>query len=146
MLNHKEINIIRKFNRQYVIALGVLNKKIFKTDLSWPEGRILEEIAEEDDITPIQIVHKLKVDKGYTSRIISQLEKKMLIEKIPDLQDRRSIKLVLTAKGLEAYKSIDMRSNDQINNLIEDLSDNQQIELFESIERVNQLLFERKEK
>lgn len=81
MLNHKEINIIRKFNRQYVIALGVLNKKIFKTDLSWPEGRILEEIAEEDDITPIQIVHKLQVDKGYTSRIISQLEKKMLIEK-----------------------------------------------------------------
>ncbi|KRL63833.1 MarR family winged helix-turn-helix transcriptional regulator [Lactobacillus psittaci] len=141
MLNNKEINIIRKFNRQYVIALGVLNKKIFKTDLSWPEGRILEEIAEEAEITPIQIVNKLKIDKGYTSRIISQLEKKKLIEKIPDSQDRRSIKLVLTDKGLEAYKSIDIRSNDQINNLIENLPDSQQIEFFESIKHANRLLF-----
>lgn len=146
MLNNKEIDIIRKFNLQYVLALGVLNKKIFKTDLSWPEGRILEKIAEEDEITPIQIVHKLKIDKGYTSRVISQLEKKRLIEKIPDSKDRRSIKLVLTDKGCEAYKSIDIRSNDQINNLIENLSDNQQIEFYESIRHANQLLFERKEK
>lgn len=47
MLNNKEIDIIRKFNRQYVIALGVLNKKIFKTDLSWPEGEFLRKLLKK---------------------------------------------------------------------------------------------------
>lgn len=145
MLDNHKINLIREFNRNYVIALGVLNRQIFATDLSWPEGRILEEISLQQTITPSQIARKLNVDKGYVSRIITSLTKKSLVKKIPNENDHRSIKILLTKSGEQAYQVIDSRSNAQINHLLGNLSPQEQAEFFENINHARQLLFRKDE-
>lgn len=144
MLNNEEIKLIRHFNRKYVLALGVLNKQIFNTDLSWPEGRILEEIGNKQPIKPISIASSLKIDKSYTSRIINKLVKKELVTKQPSLKDARSIQLMLTDKGQKVFLNIDQRSTAQIQEFISDLTPAEQRQFFDCIQTINHLLFEGK--
>lgn len=143
MLSNQEINLIRQFNRQYVLGLGVLNKKIFNTNLSWPEGRILEEIGKHQPVMPITIANFLKTDKSYVSRIIKQLVKKDLVEKKPSPFDGRSVLLCLTNQGQEMFKLVDQRSTTQIQNFISSLSSDEQHQFFTYIQQINHLLFER---
>lgn len=143
MLSNQEISLIRQFNRQYVLALGVLNKKIFNTNLSWPEGRILEEIGKQQPIKPIEIASFLHIDKSYTSRIIKKLTKMELVIKLPSPSDARSVQLTLTNKGQEVFYQIDQRSTTQIQDFISSLSTNEQQQFFNDIQQINHLLFER---
>jgi hypothetical protein len=39
MLSLKKINEIRSFNRTYTDKLGLLNKQVFNTELTFPESR-----------------------------------------------------------------------------------------------------------
>ena len=142
MLTKKQIEKIRQFNRDYTELLGVLNKKIFNTDLSWPEGRILIEIGLNDLLTPMMISKKLKMDKSYVSRIITKLAKKELLVKIPSTKDSRSVEIKLTDKGKEVWKKVNEASNKQVENWLKDFDSNQQEEFFEALEIVNKLLKE----
>ena len=144
MLSNQEIELIRKFNRRYVLALGVLSKQIFNTDLSWAEGRILEEIGQRQpiEVTPMLIANALKIDKSYTSRIIKKLTKIGLVVKRPSVLDARSVYLELTPKGQEVFRQIDQRSSLQIQAFISGLSASEQRQFFNGIAEVNRLLFE----
>jgi hypothetical protein len=55
LLNQNEITSIRSFNRDYTKLLGILNKKVFDTPLSWTEGRVILEIYFNQDKTPIEV-------------------------------------------------------------------------------------------
>ncbi|WP_235700308.1 MarR family transcriptional regulator [Companilactobacillus paralimentarius] len=73
MLNQSEITSIRSFNRNYTKLLGILNKKVLDTPLSWTEGRVILEIYFNQDKTPIEVANHLSLDKSYTSRILKRL-------------------------------------------------------------------------
>lgn len=140
MLNNQEIAAIRQFNRQYVLTLGILNKRIFKTDLNWPQGRVLMEIGLNSQITPIQIAMNLNLDKSYTSRLIKQLVKKNLVVKIPSAIDRRSVEISLTERGKKVFAEVNRCSNVQINELVSQLSTPEQHDFVNHIKGLNQLL------
>lgn len=141
VLNNQEIAAIRQFNRQYVLTLGILNKKIFETDLNWPQSRILMEIGLNSQITPIQIAMNLNLDKSYTSRLIKQLVKKDLVVKIPSAIDRRSVEISLTERGKKVFAGVNRCSNAQINELVSQLSTPEQQDFVNHIKSLNQLLF-----
>ena len=63
MLTDQEIDSIRAFNRHYTQVLGVLNKRTFDTDLTWPEGRILIEVAVNHLDTPMAVTRALHLHK-----------------------------------------------------------------------------------
>lgn len=144
LLTNSEISAVRNFNRDYTKLLGIMNKKVLNTPLSWTEGRVLLEISFNHDKTPISISNNLNLDKSYTSRILNRFEKKGLLVKSPSTIDSRSIELNLTSDGLNLVKELNDRSNQQINNLLFDLSDEEQQEFYQAMHVLDNLLFNRK--
>lgn len=143
MLTTQQINMIRQFNRQYTQALGILNKHTFDMELTYPEGRVLIELADRAPVTPMLLSKRLGLDKSYTSRIIKQLEKKGILSKKRSKQDMRSVELQLTTHGQEIFTQVNDRSNQQVAGLLASLSIDQQERIFNDVMEMNALLFER---
>ncbi|MBS0949094.1 winged helix-turn-helix transcriptional regulator [Weissella minor] len=122
MNQDNDITLIRQFNRQYTQYLGVFDKEIFNTDLTWSEARILLEMQLNDLETVTSIAHFLKVDKAYISRIIKKFKKQDLIELVQDKTDGRKQLITFTPAGLMLLETIDTASNAQINNLFTNMS------------------------
>ncbi|WP_125568823.1 MarR family winged helix-turn-helix transcriptional regulator [Companilactobacillus insicii] len=140
MLSKKEINLIRQFNRRYTNTLGLLNKRVFNTELSFPEARVLMSIG--DNNTPMAIATTLNLDASYTSRIIKKLTKLNYIEKSTSTIDARSKNISLTKDGISLLAKIDADSNVQIQKLIQNLSNQNQFKLYQAFETINNILFE----
>jgi len=144
LLNKSEISSIRNFNRDYTKLLGIMNKKVLNTPLSWTEGRVLLEISFNNDKTPIEVATNLDLDKSYTSRILNRFEKNGLISKSPSATDSRSVELSLTVEGQKMVKKLDDCSDQQIKDLLADLSSTEQQQFFQSMATLDKLLFTRK--
>ena len=145
MLTNQEINYIRSFNRHYTQVLGVLNKRTFDTNLTWPEGRILIEVAVNHLNTPIAISKALKMDKSYVSRTVKHLEAKNILVKKLSPTDSRSVNLFLTKYGQDVFRDINSKSNNLIKDMIVKLSPAEQEEFLKSIHKINDLLFRERE-
>jgi DNA-binding MarR family transcriptional regulator len=141
MLTEEQINRIRAFNRHYTQVLGVLNKRTFDTNLTWPEGRILLEVGINHLATPMAVANQLQLDKSYASRIIKRLTDKGLIAKRPSPTDSRSINISLTDQGWHVFDDINQKSNLLIEGLISDLSAKEQDQYWKSIMTINRLIF-----
>ncbi|WP_283583682.1 MarR family winged helix-turn-helix transcriptional regulator [Limosilactobacillus difficilis] len=143
MLDKQQIAEIRDFNRQYTRALGVFNRKIFGTDLSWADARIIVEIGINHLNSPSLLARKLNIDKSYVSRIINKLVKKGFLTKTASVQDSRAVELHFTAAGQQLFKQINERSNDLIDEIIKGLTDQEQREFWHSVQTANRLLFKK---
>lgn len=141
MLTDHQIEEIRQFNRRYTRVLGVLNKKVFDTDLTWPEGRILIEVGLNHIKNPMTLAKELKLDKSYASRTINKLVKRGILEKCSSPNDLRSVELKLTSYGQEVFDDINQRSNYLMKKVLATLNKEQQAEFLKSIESINRLLF-----
>jgi Transcriptional regulators len=144
LLDQAAISKIRNFNRDYTKLLGIMNKKVLNTPLSWTEGRVLLEISFNNDKTPIEVANNLELDKSYTSRILKRFEKNGLIRKSPSSTDSRSVDLSLTTAGQELVNELDDRSNQQIQDLLTDLSTAEQKQFYQAMTTLDNLLFTRK--
>lgn len=144
MLDQSKISDIRNFNRDYTKLLGIMNKRVLNTPLSWTEGRVLLEISFNNDKTPIEVANNLDLDKSYTSRILKRFEKNGFIRKSPSSIDSRSVDLSLTTDGQKMVKELDDRSNQQIKDLLTDLSTAEQQKFYQAMTTLDNLLFTRK--
>ena len=90
---------IRVFNRYYARVLGVFEKKYLGVDFSVAEVRIIGEIGRNESLTAKELAEYLSIDKGYMSRMMQNLEKKGLIERVKSEKDAREKQLRLTAEG-----------------------------------------------
>lgn len=143
MLDRKQIEQIRSFNRQYTEVLGVFDSKIFGTNLSWTEARIIIEIGVNHRQTPIVLSKQLKIDKSYVSRILNKLVRNDLLVKSPSPQDSRSVQVAFTNKGQRVFDQVNEQSNVQIVNLLAGLSHEDQEDFFSSVETMNKLIFKK---
>jgi DNA-binding MarR family transcriptional regulator len=144
VLNLAQIGQIRDFNRQYVIQLGVLSRKTYQTDLTWPQARLVIEMGLHHLNTPIELSRQLNLDKSYTSRLIKQLVSRGIIVKEPSAVDARSINLRLTPDGDKIFQQLNQRSNQQVQALLSGLTPDQQTEFFTAIQTINTLIFPNK--
>jgi len=143
MLTQKQISIIRSFNRNYTTTLGLLNRDVFDTSLSFPESRVLLQINETGNITPKEISTKLDLDASYTSRLLKKLNKLGYINLNISPSDARSKIVELSKAGQQIVQHLDDDSNVQIKDLIQDLSPQQQEQLYEAFNTINTILFEK---
>lgn len=141
MLTNDQIEQIRQFNRAYTRILGVMNKRVFDTDLTWPEGRILIEVGVHHLTTPMMVVKQLGLDKSYASRTINKLVSRKILAKQPSPADSRSVHLKLTDYGQAVFEDINQRSNRQVRDLLAKLDEKQQEQFFTSIQNLNRLIF-----
>src|SRR5258708_971408 len=131
---------VRRFNRFYTRAIGMLEKSYLGTPYTVAESRVLYEIAQADGITAKAIGEIIGLDAGYLSRIVARLERDGLVgrERSPD--DGRSTVLRLTERGGEVFPPFDQRSAALVEGMIGGLSAERRRRLTGALAEIEQLL------
>lgn len=133
---------VREFNRFYTRQIGLLNDRLYDTEFSLTEVRVIYELAHQKDGSASSLVQDLGIDPGYLSRMLSRFEKKGLLERTPAQQDRRNLLLNLTAHGRELFAKMDKASAREIGSLLDKLSTHQQKSLVGDMSQIRALLGE----
>ena len=121
-ISEQEIAAFRAFTRFYTRKLGVLDQHLLKSPFSLSEARVLYELAHLDEPIAKDIGSALGLDPGYLSRIVQRLDDDGLISRKPLEQDRRHVRLGLTAKGRQAFAKLDRASHDEVTAMLAALS------------------------
>ncbi|CAN5262609.1 MarR family transcriptional regulator [soil metagenome] len=75
-------------------------------DLSIPQWRVLAHVAERDGITQQEIGHRTRMEKVTVSRAAVALQKRKLLIRVENPDDKRCLLLVLTPSGRTLYNQI----------------------------------------
>jgi len=131
---------VRQFNRFYTQKIGVLHEGLLNSPFSLTEVRVLYELANRERPVASDIVKELGLDPGYLSRILSTFKAKQLIDSRPSEKDGRQSVLRLTKKGKDAFAPLNERANEDIQNMLAELSESDQTRLVEAMACIRALL------
>lgn len=101
---------VRRFNRFYTRAIGVLDKGHLGGPYGLAESRTLYEIASREGVTPKDIIAATGLDAGYLSRILKRFERAGLVRRARSDGDGRSVVVSATAEGRRAFADLDRRT------------------------------------
>ena len=138
----EKIAVIRRFNRFITKNIGVLRAGLLHSSFSLTESRIIYEIANQSNLIAADLSKELGLDPGYLSRMLDRLEQQGLIEKIPSESDGRQRILHLTSEGENAFALLDSRSKEEVLELLNKLSEQEQKLLIQSMNTIEHLLGE----
>ena len=131
---------IRRFNRFYTRLLGTLNEHLLESRLSLAEARVLYELAHRSQPTASGIAADLGLDMSYLSRILQGFTRAKLIRRQPCKADRRQTTITLTTTGQRLFDSLDLRSSNQVQQMLTPLTSEQQTDLVASMTTIESLL------
>ncbi len=136
----ERIGTVRQFNRFFTRQIGVLREGLLHSPYSLTEARILFELGQSNQVTASKLGRELGLDAGYLSRILARLEQQGLLEKVRSENDGRQLLLSLTAAGREAFALLDQRSREEVAEMLEDLSEENQQHLLKAMQTIESLL------
>ncbi|MDM5233863.1 MULTISPECIES: MarR family winged helix-turn-helix transcriptional regulator [Lysinibacillus] len=134
------VSDIRKFNRFYTKLLNLLDSHVLNTDYSFTEARIILEIGFMEQCIANNLVEKLDIDRSYMSRIIAKLGRDGVIRKKASTADSRTSLISLTPKGIDLFKQLNKKSDEQIVKLFHGLSQKEIKEVHSSMMLIQQKL------
>ncbi len=140
------VEAVRRFNRFYTGQIGVWPEKLLKSPFSPAEARVIYELAHRERATATELAGELGLDGGYLSRILRDFSTRGLIGKKPSPADGRQTFLWLTKTGQDAFATINARSRNQIEGLLNGLSPAAQKRLLEAMDTIETLLGARPER
>ncbi|HEY7162665.1 MAG TPA: bifunctional helix-turn-helix transcriptional regulator/GNAT family N-acetyltransferase [Acidobacteriota bacterium] len=136
----KRIESVRRFNRFYTQKIGVLQEGLLKSPFTLTQLRVLYELAYRQKLKAADLSSDLNLDAGYLSRILADFEKRGLIERKQSADDARQSEITLTKKGTDAFAPLNVRSHDEMEEMLSGLSPSQQNRLLQSMESIQSLL------
>lgn len=136
----QRVDTVRRFNRFYTRAIGVLREGWLGSPLSLTETRVLYELAHREKPTAAVIRNSLELDAGYLSRILSAFEKRGLVEKAPSENDGRQSLLALTNKGRQQFAPLEARTVQEVGGMLRKLSEGEQRQLIGAMQTIEKLL------
>lgn len=79
----------------------LVNRAFHKNDLdiSYDQWMVINTISKKQGVTQIHVAEQTRKEPASVSRILNLLEKKELIERMPDRANKRAKRLYLTPKG-----------------------------------------------
>ena len=134
------VTAVRRFNRFYTRAIGVLDRAYLGGPYTLAESRVLYEIAHAEPVTPGAIAAPLDLDAGYLSRMLGRLERDGLIARERSASDGRSVTLRLTPRGRDQFATLDARSAALVRTLLGDLSGAERARLTGALDAARGLL------
>ena len=135
-----DVQKIRAFNRYYARVLGVFDKKYLGVDFSVTEVRIIGEIGRNSSLTAKELEEYLSVDKGYMSRMMQNLEKKGLIERVKSETDAREKHLRLTAEGRKLNEILEEKADQRILRQIYNINEEEYKVLLGAMETIEKIM------
>ncbi|MFX0056609.1 MAG: GNAT family N-acetyltransferase [Candidatus Hermodarchaeota archaeon] len=136
----ERIHNIRRFNRFYTKRIGLLNKGLLRTKFTLSQARVIFELAQKNHITSSEIGKELGIDPSYLSRTLSAFQKEGLVEREKSDIDSRQWMLKLTAEGKETFLDLDGRASDEIRDMLEGLSSEDQRRLLNAMSTIENVL------
>lgn len=136
----QRVEAVRRFNRFYTQQIGVLTEKLLSSPFSLTEARVIYELAHHEQTTATELGNELGLDAGYLSRILRSFKKRGLIDKQPCETDGRQSILRLTEQGQDAFATLNARSHNQIEAMLNELSTEDQNRLVEAMRAIEGLL------
>jgi peptidyl-dipeptidase Dcp len=137
---NQSIADFRDFNRFYTRVIGLLDRYLLQSSFNLGEARVMYEISQQDGILVGDILDSLGMDKGYLSRILDRFNREKLIQKTKSILDARAIHIFLTAKGQQAFQTLDWTANKQIKDMIADMDSAQVKELITHMTQIKAIL------
>jgi DNA-binding MarR family transcriptional regulator/N-acetylglutamate synthase-like GNAT family acetyltransferase len=137
-----QVEAVRRFSRFYTKQIGLLEEGLLESPYSLTEGRVIYELAHQDDATATTIAAALALDPGYLSRILRSLGRRGLIDKRRSDEDRRVVFLTLSDRGRGAFERLDASSRGQIGTILSRLGEPDRKRVVDAMGTVERLLSE----
>src|SRR6266516_694881 len=138
--SEERIGAVRHFNRFFTRQICVLRESLLHSPYSLTEARILFELAHRECLIASDLCRELGLDAGYLSRILFGLEQQGLIEKVRSESDGRQRLLRLTSEGEKAAALLDQRSRDEVAEMLNDHSEEDQQRLLKAMQAIESIL------
>jgi len=130
----------RRFNRFYTRLIGVLNEHLLETPFSLTQARVIYELANRGQVTASEICTSLNLDAGYLSRMVSDFQKRGLVNKTATKADARAAILALTSPGRKAFEDLDRSSRLESEAILNSLSAVDQDRLLLAMRTIEEML------
>jgi DNA-binding MarR family transcriptional regulator/N-acetylglutamate synthase-like GNAT family acetyltransferase len=135
-----DVAAIRAFNRFYTARVGALRDGLLATAHPLPEARVLYELGQVEDTDFADLRRTLDLDAGYLSRLLARLDEQGLVARERSAQDGRRQDVRLTARGRDAYATLDQRSAAEIAALLDGLAEHDRRRLLDALQTVRDVL------
>lgn len=135
---------IRAFNRLYMPAMNLLGNSYLGSEYSIAEARPLFEIYRNEGCNAAYIAETMNLDKSYLSRILKRHISDGYIYREKSDEDGRSYKLYLTGKGIKQAEEFIRKSDEEIGEVIKNLSEEECDKLAKALETVQDILVKAK--
>ncbi|CAJ1190698.1 hypothetical protein CPR19092_LGOLGGFK_01347 [Companilactobacillus paralimentarius] len=117
---NKDIEKIRDFNRFYANYFNRFEKELYQGFPSMNEARVMAFLHFHQSSTATDIQNELGFDKGQLSKMLTKLEKKGILKRTLNPEDRRHYLLDLTSTGEELHKELADKARDYLKNIFKD--------------------------
>lgn len=134
------IEAIRTFNRFFTRHVGAMDARFLDTEASFPEARLLFEIAGREPVLANALQATLGLDRGYLSRMIARFEERGWIMRERLQEDARARPIRLTPAGRKAFHQIDDRQRAAVAHDLGQLSQIEQDDLVQALTKARLLL------
>jgi DNA-binding MarR family transcriptional regulator/GNAT superfamily N-acetyltransferase len=145
MESNASVQAVRSFNRFYTRQIGVLRDRFLGSPFSLAEARVLQEIAQHDQITATEVSKVLGLDPGYVSRMLLSFDRRGLLRRTRSNLDARRTHLSLTRSGKAAFARLNQQSEEDVAAMLRSLSADGQRRLVAAMRVIEQLLDARPE-
>lgn len=134
-LFHQLILTYRPFETQ-------LNEKLATHHLHRTEWSVLYYLVTSESMTLVEIARLLSVEKPNVTRTMKSLVERGYVEaKIG--KDKREKHMVVTAKGMEIYKEVRITVNEFEQEVLKDISEDEQLAFIQTIKKIRANLLKR---
>jgi DNA-binding MarR family transcriptional regulator/GNAT superfamily N-acetyltransferase len=133
------VSAIRRFNRLYTRQLGLLGEGLHDTRFSLTEARVLYELGQAQAMNARDLAQGLQLDAGYLSRLLTRLQARKLLRRVPDPGDGRVQQLQLSTAGRSAFERLGQASSQHLQDQIAHLAAADQQELLAALATVERL-------
>ncbi|CEN81969.1 MarR family transcriptional regulator [[Clostridium] sordellii] len=116
------LNLIRSTSLLRKNYANFVNKSLSNTDITLSEFAYLKEVVNCDGIAQDELIRNLSIDKAAATRIAQSLEKKEIIQRIRNENNKRFFNVFLTDKGHEYSDFIKQTLSDFYNVLNNEVS------------------------
>ncbi len=120
----------------HILVLEEKNLQDRGISLSMTEVHTLENIFKSKTKTMSDVARLQLVTQGTLTVAVNRLQKKGYVSRLQDAQDKRIIRLSLTAKALDVLAIHDKFHEEMIDSFISDLKIDQDIALITSLRRI----------
>ncbi|MCM0019670.1 MAG: bifunctional helix-turn-helix transcriptional regulator/GNAT family N-acetyltransferase [Tagaea sp.] len=135
-----EIGAVRRFNRFYTGAIGVLDRRYDGSPFGLTEARVLYEIANRKDVTAATLGGELGLDPAHLSRVLAGFARKRLLRRRVSPGDARATLLGLSPAGRKAFRKLRAATERRIGGLLRPLAPSERRELVASMGAIERAL------